>query len=345
MNHTQLFSNEINISDKTIGHSQNVFVIAEAGVAHFGSLDKAFRLVDLAVEAKADAVKFQTFCTNTLISSRSEEWQNRLRPKELSEEDFQILSQYCEKKGIIFLSTAHDVPSLKIVDRLSVPAYKIGSGEVKNWGFIKSIAERMRPVILSTGMYSDDDIAAVIDIFKSVGNPDLMILHCVTNYPALPEQINLNIMKKIRANYKVIVGYSDHTEGFHIPLAAVAKGAAVIEKHITLEYNIPNAQDWKVSCGPENFDVFVKQLREVEASFGKQKKILTEKETDSMLWARKSIVAALPMKKGDVLKEEQIAIKRPGTGIMPSKIKEVLGKKLKVDLEKDDIIKWDDIEL
>jgi len=329
------------IGERPVGEGCPCFIIAEAGVAHFGSSDKALALVDLAVDAKADAVKFQTFRTDELISGSSGEWKDRLRPRELPPEAFADIRDYCRDKGIMFMSTAHDEPSLDAVDALGVPAFKIGSGELSNWDFTKNTASRGRPVILSTGMYTLNDVGRALDAVAETGNRDLAVLHCVTSYPTPPSQVNLRAMLTIRDTFGVVAGYSDHTAGFHLPLAAAALGAKVIEKHITLDFDIPNAQDWKVSCGPDDLRLFVSQVRDIEAGLGTGIKTPGEAEAESVAWARKSLVAARDLSPGEVLTPQMLKAKRPGTGISPEDMDKVLGRKVKSEIKKDTLITWE----
>lgn len=337
---TQNFS----IADKIVGKDCPTFIIAEAGVAHFGSIEKAFKLVDLASTAGADAVKFQIFNTKTLISNQSAEWQERLITKELPQTAFKEIQSYCTKRGILFLATAHDEPSLDFLDTLNVPAYKIGSGEVSNWKFIKDIASRGKPVILSTGMYKKDDIRHAIDTMISAGNADIALLHCVTSYPTPPEEVNLKAIQTIADDFKIITGYSDHTEGFHFPVTAVALGAKIIEKHITLDFNVPNAQDWKVSCGPDNLHLMIQQIRDIEVGLGTGEKMIGASERKSLAWARKSLVASRNLTKGEKVSPDGIVSKRPGTGISPSDIGKVLGRVLKKDITRDSLLQWEHFE-
>jgi N-acetylneuraminate synthase/N,N'-diacetyllegionaminate synthase len=339
-----LFNHEFSISGRGVGLNHPVFIIAEAGVAHFGSIDKAKRLVDLAVEAKADAVKFQIFKTDALISKESEEWRNRMRARELPFEAFQEIQAYCHEKRIIFFATAHDEPSLEFLDTLNVPVYKIGSGEVSNWSFLEKIASKKKPVILSTGMYTLEDICEALKFIAKTGNPDIALLHCVTSYPTPPLEVNLLAMDTIREAYGVIVGYSDHTRGFHFSLAAAARGASIIEKHITLDFNIPDAQDWKVSCGPDDFPVMVQQIRDIEAGLGSGIKAPAESERPSINWARKSLVAIEDILEGEIIDLKKIGAKRPGYGIMPSDIDRVIGKKANKKIKKDTLIKWEHLK-
>jgi N-acetylneuraminate synthase/N,N'-diacetyllegionaminate synthase len=335
------FSRQITIADRTLGEGQPVFIIAEAGVAHFGSLDKAKALVDLAVTAGADAVKFQIFDTQALISKAAPEWIDRLKSRELPYEAFAEIASYCRQQGIIFLATAHDAPSLAYLKTLDVPAYKIGSGEVANWAYIAQTAALGRPVILSTGMYRLEDIERALRQFKDHGNPHVAVLHCVTLYPTPSDAVNLRAIKTIADTFGVISGYSDHTAGYHFPLAAVALGAKIVEKHIGLDFDIPDAQDWKVACGPETLKPMIDQIRAIEAGLGTGLKEAVAGEQDSLKWARKSLVAARAIQTGERLAPDMLAIKRPGTGLAPDQLDQVLGRRVKQAIDKDQLIEWE----
>jgi N,N'-diacetyllegionaminate synthase len=335
------FSKRINVSNRMIGDDYPAFVIAEAGVAHFGDPMKALKLVDMASDAGADAIKFQIFRTEDLISTESMEWRNRLKTKELPCESFKEIQAYCKSRNIIFFATAHDEGSLEFLDTLDVPVYKIGSGEVENWPFVKEIASRKKPIILSTGMYRLEEVSHALSIMAEAGNRDVIVLHCVTLYPSPPHLVNLKAMDTIRKAFHVLVGYSDHTQGFHFPLAAVARGACMVEKHITLDFNVPDAQDWKVSCGPADFPVMVKQIRQIEEGLGSGIKMPSEDELSSLNWARKSLVAKEDISKGTVIGENLLCTKRPGSGIPPSDMEKVIGKKARVKIGKDELIKWE----
>lgn len=337
------FSSELALAGKPVGEGRPVFVIAEAGVAHFGSLEKAFRLVDLARSAGADAVKFQIFRTDELVSAASPEWRDRLRSRELPPSAFREIRAYCDEKGIPFCATAHDEPSLDALDSIGVPFYKIGSGELRNWRFVGRIARRGKPVVLSTGMYALDDVAAAVRVFEEAGNADLVLLHCVTLYPTPAAEVNLRAMEALR-DFGAIVGYSDHTAGFHVPLAAVARGARVLEKHITLDFDVPNAQDWKVSCGPHDFGEMLRQLREVESSLGAAVKAPRAGEAASVAWAAKSLVATRRLSRGETVVEDALAARRPGTGIPPSRLREVVGRRLATDVPDGALLAWDMLE-
>jgi N,N'-diacetyllegionaminate synthase len=338
------FNHSISIQGRRLGEAHPVFLIAEAGVAHFGSLDKAKQLVDLAVAAGADAVKFQIFRTEDLVSRESAEWRNRLKTKELAYESFREIQAYCRRRKIIFFATAHDETSLDFLDTLEVPVYKVGSGEVGNWPFIKKVASRGKPVILSTGMYRLEEVSRALDLIAEAGNRDVVVLHCTTLYPTPPHLVNLRAMDTLREAFHVPVGYSDHTQGFLFPLAAVARGACMVEKHITLDFNVPYAQDWKVSCGPVDFPVMVQQIREIQAGLGSGIKIPSEKELSSLDWARKSLVAKEDIPEGSVITRGMVCAKRPGSGIAPSDMDKIMGKKARVKIRKDTLIQWEHLQ-
>ena len=339
--HSFNFSKKINIQNITVGEEQPVFIIAEAGVNHLGSVKKAKNLVDLSVNAKADAFKIQVFNTDRLISQESIEWKNRLLPKELTHDEVREIKDYCQQRGIIFLATAHEEESLRFIESLDVQAYKIGSGEVNNLAFIREVARKKRPVLLSTGMYTLEEVGQALECILNEDNREVVILHCVTLYPSPPEEVNLNAIDTIRKEFNVLVGYSDHTVGTEIPLAAVAMGACIIEKHITIDRDIPDAQDWKVSCGPEDFPQFVRSIRNIQAAFGTGIKMPAKKELESKKWARKSLVAKVDIIEGSEIQRDMLISKRPGTGISPDDMNKVVGMQAAVDIKADSIITWE----
>ncbi|MCB2181371.1 MAG: N-acetylneuraminate synthase family protein [Desulfobulbaceae bacterium] len=338
------FNRQFSIDGREIGQDCPVYIIAEAGVAHFGSIDKAFKLVDLARQSGADAVKFQIFQVDELIAAESKEWRERLATRCLPHEDFYKIQSYCREQGITFFATAHDEASLEFLSKLDVPAYKIGSGEVDNWPFLAKVASLGKPVIFSTGMYTLAKVEEALNAIAETGNKDIALLHCITNYPAPADEINLRSIAELHKRFEVITGYSDHTRGIHFPLAAVALGAKIIEKHITLDYNIPNAQDWKVSCSWDDLPQLVEQAREIEKGLGTGAIGVSNTEMDNLAWARKSLVSAVDLKKGDILSTDKIICKRPGTGIAPSQLHSVIGKKINKHLAADTVIHWQDLE-
>lgn len=337
------FAAQFEIAGRTVGNGAPCYVIAEAGVAHFGSLEKAFRLVDLAADAGADAVKFQIFSVEAMISNEAPQWRTRMQSRHLPSEAFFKIRDHCRERRITFFATAHDEPSLAVLDQLDVPVYKIGSGEVGNWPFLAAIARRGKPVILSTGMYTIADVRAALNIFAEVKCKDLAVLHCVTRYPTLPGEANLRAMDTIREQFGVTTGLSDHTAGFHIPLAAVARGATVLEKHITLDFDVPDAQDWRVSCGPETLAPMIRQIRDIEAALGTGEKVPAVAESESLAWARKSLVAAVNIAAGETVTAEKLVAKRPGTGLPPADLPRVAGRRAKVDIAADTLIRLDQL--
>jgi N,N'-diacetyllegionaminate synthase len=324
----KVFPSSFEVNNLKVGGKNPCLIIAEAGVSHFGKVNKGYDLVDMALDANADIFKMQHFKTEDFISDKKSEWFKRMKEKELTNDEVAKIKDYCDQKNITFLCTAHDNMSLDFLDKeLDIPAFKIGSGEVQNWPFIADIASRGKPIILSTGMYKLDMIEQVINIIHSSKCPALAILHCVTAYPAKPSEINLKAMEVIRGLFNGPVGYSDHTEGSAIPLASVALGADIVEKHITIDRNIPNAQDWKVACDPSNFISFVNDIRRIEKSLGRASIIVNKSEEKSIEWARKSIFADNDISQGQVITKDDLTLKRPGDGIPGSKINDIIGKR------------------
>jgi len=335
------FASSFSIDGRSIGNNCPVYIIAEAGISHFGDENKAYELVDLAFESGADAVKFQIYDVNAMISKDLLDWKSRLGPRQLEYSAFERIQQYCKNKGITFFATAHDEPSLEFLVGLDAPAYKIGSGEIGNWQYFELIASLGKPVIFSTGMFKFEQIERALDVISSTSNKDIGVLHCVTEYPAPVADISLASIKVIAEKFGVVSGYSDHTEGFHIPLAAVAMGAKIIEKHISLDFNIPNAQDWKVSCGPHNLAQFVNQVRDIEAALTLRESGPTKGERESLVWASKSLVANKDITIGSVITKEDLTSKRPGTGIPPTSIDDLIGCTALKNIECDQVIKWE----
>lgn len=338
------FADRFLIGERPVGRECPVYVIAEAGVAHFGNEEKALRLVDLAVEGGADAVKFQIFDVKALIAPELPAWRQRLGSRQLPYDAFARIQAYCTSRGIPFFATAHDEPSLEFLSSLRVPAYKVGSGEVGNWPFLQRVASLGKPVIVSTGMYETQQIGEALNALADAGQPNVALLHCVTQYPTPPAEAALGNIALLQDRFDAVVGYSDHTRGFHIPLAAVALGAKIIEKHITLDFDVPDAQDWKVSCGPADLSRFVSELREVEASLGVKPAVPADAERDNKVWATKSLVTRRRILAGTTVTADDLTAKRPGTGVPPSRIADVVGRKTIVDLAPDVVLRWEHLE-
>ena len=311
----------------------HVLIIAEAGVNHNGSLMKAKELIDAALEAGADIIKFQTFKTEKLVSksAKQAEYQkknigyssddcqyNMLRKLELSEKAHEELVAYCKDKGIRFFSTAFDMDSIDYLHSLNLGLWKIPSGEITNYPYLKKIAWYGEPVILSTGMceMSDIEVAFKVLVDNGLKKDMITILHCNTEYPTPYEDVNLKAMQEIKQRFGVMVGYSDHTKGIEVPVAAVALGATVIEKHFTLDRTLPGP-DHKASLEPDEFKAMVTSIRHIEQALGNGHKEISASERKNIAIARKSIVAARDIKKGETLTEENLTVKRPGTGLSP----------------------------
>ena len=337
------FNAEFSIGARRVGVGHPVLIIAEAGVSHFGDPAKALALVDLAAEAGADVFKTQAYVTDTLLSSHLPEWRDRLRPKEVGFDFIARMKEACDDRGLLFMCTAHDESVLAWLDDLRVPAFKIGSGERNNTPYFRAIASRGKPVLLSTGMYSPADVQEALATFADAGLENLALLHCVTSYPTPYDQVNLAAMETLRAVFPGPVGYSDHTHGHHVSLAAVALGASIIEKHITLDFNVPNAQDWKVAAGPKDFADFVRSIREVEAARGTGNKAPQECERPALHWALKSLVAARNLSAGTRLQTGDLLAKRAGGGIAPNQLHAIAGRTLARDVAADEALAWEDL--
>jgi N,N'-diacetyllegionaminate synthase len=335
------FKSIYKIGSRYLGEGYPCFIIAEAGVSHFGDISKAFKLIEAAVDAGVDAVKFQIFKTEEMISVESTEWIARMKPKELPLSSFIKIRDYCKDKGIIFFATAHDPKSFEELMQLDPPCIKIGSGEVQNYEFYRLAASCRKPIILSTGMFLKDDVIQVLKVLAESGCTEVALMHCITEYPTPPSDINLRMIQTLKSLFPGPVGYSDHAATYDIAAASVLMGANLIEKHITLEKNIPDAQDWKVSCTPGELVEFVSSVRRLEAAIGKGEFNLTDGEKRSLLWARKSIVAARDINAGEVINKDDLAFKRPGTGISPADVKSVAGKRALKFIKKDHLIMED----
>ena len=346
----------ITIGNKKIGPGEPCFIIAEAGVNHNGDPALAKKLIDIASEAKADAVKFQTFKAEHLVTRDADkaEYQKTttgsdesqfemLKQLEFSDESYQELCSYAKKRGILFLSTPFDPDSADLLDRIGVPAFKISSGDLTNLPLLSHIVTKNKPIILSTGMACLGEIEVTVDHIKKKGLRDLVLLHCTTSYPASLETVNLRAMKTLRSAFGFPVGYSDHTTGINIASAAVALGACIIEKHFTLDRSLPGP-DHKASLEPSELKAMVRNIRELEIALGDGIKVISSEECDIKKIATKSLVAKCTVCAGDTISAQSIMVKRPGTGIEPKYFDLVLGKKAKQDIKKDRVITWDMIE-
>lgn len=333
-----------------------VFIIAEAGVNHNGDLALAKKLVEAAATAGADAVKFQTFKASNLVSkiaplaeyqkqntAQEESQFEMLQRLELSEEAFRELKNFCFEKDILFLSTPFDVESLELLDRLEVPFFKVPSGEITNLPFLRAIAQKKKPMIVSTGMATLAEVKEAVAAIRHAGNGDIILLQCVSSYPADPADANLRAMLTLKDAFGLPVGFSDHTAGIEVALAAAALGAHVIEKHFTLDKNLPGP-DHKASLNPEELRALVKGIRKVEAALGDGEKKPSAAECNVMEAARKSLVAACDIPEGVVLTEKMIAIKRPGNGLKPALFEQLIGRKTKKNFFEGELFSWEALE-
>ena len=332
---------------------KKVLIIAEAGVNHNGSIELAKKLVDAAVLAGVDYVKFQSFKAENLVSkdAKKAEYQQinmadsddsqftMLKKLELSPEQHIELITYCNEKGIKFFSTAFDLESIDFLASLKLGLWKIPSGEITNYPYLKQIALKKEPVILSTGMCDMTDIDNAIQVLLKFGvtKEQITVLHCNTEYPTPMHDVNLNAMKTIADKFEVNIGYSDHTKGIEVPIAAVALGATVIEKHFTLDKTM-EGPDHKASLEPQELIAMTTAIRNIEMALGSGEKKVTSSEINNKSVARKSIVASQYIQVGDVLTESNLTVKRPGTGISPMLWENVLGTKATKSYQPDELI-------
>lgn len=334
--------------------SDKVFVIGEAGVNHNGSLERALALVDAAAAAGCDAVKFQTFKASALAARSApmaayqrdntgvdESQQAMLARLELGEEAHHVLRDRAHASGLAFFSTAFDPQSLAFLQSLDIPVWKIPSGEITNRPYLVRIAGMGKPVILSTGMATLSEVDDAVNVLLGAGlaRGRLALLHCTTDYPTQWQHVNLRAMSTMAAAFGLAPGYSDHTLGTEIPVAAVALGARVIEKHFTLDRTLPGP-DHAASLEPGELALMVQQIRHVEQALGDGLKRPTEPELRNRAVARKSIVAARAIRRGERFSAEMLAVKRPGTGISPMQWDLLLGRAASRDFEADEPIEW-----
>ncbi|MCJ0829597.1 N-acetylneuraminate synthase [Acinetobacter sp. NIPH1876] len=334
--------------------ANKTFLIAEAGVNHNGDLEKAYQLIDAAAEAKVDAIKFQSFKADNLVSKSAKmaEYQKQnlgyedsqyamLKKLEIPVPALSQLKNYAESKGLIWFSTAFDFESIDTLIELDIPVWKIPSGEITNYPYLKKIAALNKPVILSTGMCNLADIEAALKVFLDCGRKreEICILHCNTEYPTPWTDVNLKAMVSMGQIFGTAYGYSDHTTGITVPTAAVALGAKVIEKHFTLDKNLPGP-DHKASLEPHELKAMVDSIRVVEQVLGSSIKFVSDSERKNIHVARKSIVAATDIQKGELMSEDVLTTMRPGDGISPMFWNEVVGQPAVRDYKAGDKIEW-----
>ncbi len=329
---------------------KRVYIIAEAGVNHNGDINIAKRLVDAAQEAGADVVKFQTFQADSLVSKyaqkaeyqlqstdEKETQREMLKKLELTYEMHVELLQYCREVGIDFLSTPFDLGSIDLLESVGMNLYKIPSGEITNLPYLRKIGSLRKPVILSSGMSTIGEVKEAVKVLRESGAANVAVLHCNTQYPTPMQDVNLNVMNTIRKEVGVCVGYSDHTEGIEVPIAAVAMGAEIIEKHFTLDKTMAGP-DHKASLEPDELKAMVQAIRNIEMAVGDIEKKPTRSEKDNIAVVRKSIVAKRRIEAGEMFSEDNITTKRPGTGLSPMLWDNVVGTVAKRKYEEDELI-------
>jgi N-acetylneuraminate synthase/N,N'-diacetyllegionaminate synthase len=345
----------IQLGSKRIGDTQPCFIIAEAGVNHNGQFSIAKKLVDAAVCAKADAVKFQTFKAEGVVTNnigiapyakknigKAISQLEMIKRYELTYDEFKKLKQYCDKKKILFLSTPHSFDAIDFLENL-VPAYKFGSGDLTNIPALQYASRKHKPILLGTGMATLQEVRTAIRAIYSSGNRQVVALHCTTNYPCPFEEVNLRAMLTMQNTLNCLVGYSDHTIGITVPVMATTLGATVIEKHFTLDKTLPGP-DHAASLEPQELTQMVTAIRNVETALGSYAKKPTRSEKEIMKLVRKSIVANQSIKKGELIKKNMVTIKRPGIGLPPALIGQILGKRTKKPIKKDELIRLNMVE-
>ena len=338
------------IANKLIDEEEPCFIIAEAGVNHNGSVELAKKLIDAAKDAGANAVKFQTFKAENVViknagkaeyqketTDRGESQYGMLKKLELTEEDFRELADYAKEKDILLLSSPFDKESVDLLDEMNVPAFKIASGEITNFPLLKHIAKKGKPIILSTGMATLGEVEEALNVIRSEGVEDVILLQCVSNYTARMEDVNLRAMETLKQAFKIPVGFSDHSLGITVSIAAVALGACVIEKHFTPDRNLPGP-DHKASLEPDELKEMVKAIRDVEKALGDGIKKPTKDEEEIKKVARRSIVAKTDIPEGAIITEDMLDVKRPGMGIEPKYMEKIVERKAKENIKKDELI-------
>lgn len=329
---------------------QRTFIIAEAGVNHNGDIEIAKKMIDAASVAGADAVKFQTFKAERIVAinapkaeyqientNNTESQYQMLKKLEIDKETHLELMEYCKEKNIMFLSTPFDIDSVHMLVELGIEIIKIPSGEITNLPYLREVARQKKKVILSTGMSNMQEVKEAVDIIRQNGSEDITVLHCNTQYPTPMEDVNLRAMISMREELELPVGYSDHTQGIEVPIAAAAMGATVVEKHFTLDKTM-EGPDHKASLEPDELSEMVKAIRNIEKALGDGNKNITESEKDNLSIVRKSIVAACRIEKGELFTEKNLTVKRPGNGISPMKWDEIIGKISDKTYEVDEVI-------
>ncbi len=346
---------QLMIGSRPVGGGAACLVIAEAGVNHDGDVGRAHALIDAAAAAHADVIKFQTFSADLLASAEapkagyqhqgahdSESQREMLRRLELPPECYSELIAHAGEAGLIFLSTPFDDRAADLLESLEIPAFKVSSGDLTNLPFLRRLARKRRPLLLSTGMSTLAEVALAVDAVREEGSHDFALLHCVSDYPARPSDVNLRAMLTLGDAFGCVVGYSDHTLGSEIALAAVALGAQILEKHVTLDRLLPGP-DHSASLEPGDLNELVSAVRRVEAALGDGRKVPAVSEAATAAVARKSLVAACDLPEGTRLTNDMLKAIRPGTGISPAALSLVEGRTLRKPVAQGELLSWDDL--
>jgi N,N'-diacetyllegionaminate synthase len=346
---------EIKIDDKKIGDDNPCFTIAEAGANHDGNLEKAFKLIDNAILAKADSIKFQMYTASKLVTKNAPKyWEDGNRNEtqfdvfkkldSLTEEEWKQIFEYSQKRGITCFSTPFDEKSADFLFSIGVPAFKIASADITHIPLIKHIAKKNIPIFISTGMANDDEIKDAVNTIQDCGNNKIIIMHCITSYPTKPEDANLEIIRTLTNNYSDhVIGYSDHTIGTDIPAFSILYGAKCIEKHFTFDNKLTESPDHRLSLDTKDFLKMVNKIRISEVSKGKPSRTTFDSEIEAVKFARRSIVSIKEISKGTIITKDMIGVKRPATGILPKFFEKIIGFRAVNDIDDDIPLQWDDI--
>ena len=348
---------EFKIGNRLVGGNNPVYIIAEAGCNHDGKLEQGFRLIEEAAKNGADAIKFQTFKAEKLVTKNAEQWwlteEQRQGKKQIDLyktqdtfgfDEYKALSDHCNRFGITFLSTPFDEESADLLEKLNVPVYKIASTELTNLPFLEYIAKKQKPIILSAGASFLEEIAESVETIRSTGNKQISLLHCIVEYPTPMDHANLNFIKTLKKEFPdYVIGFSDHTLGYVADIVATAFGAKIIEKHFTIDKTIRGAPDHITSVDPKELSDLVKEVRAAELSLGSYNREILEYEISARKFGRRKLVANTYIPKDAIIEEYMITSKRNDKGLYPRFMKEVLGKKAKVDLNEDDPITFENI--
>lgn len=347
----------IQIGKKKIGQDQSCFIIAEAGVNHNGNYDLALKMVDVAVNAKVDAIKFQTFITEDLVTHQAPKANYQINSNNKDETFFELLKKlelplaklkdlkkYCESQGLIFLSTPFDFKSADFLDEIGIGAFKVSSTDFDDYPFLDHLLRKNKPLLISSGMADMAEVQETMGFFKTRQFSQLVLFQCTSSYPTPFEYVNLQVIQTYRDRFpEIIIGFSDHSPGTLLGAVAVGMGAKVIEKHFTLDKNLPGP-DQNASLDPDQLREYVENIRITEKALGRSDKYLTPAEQEVKKVARKSIVSKEQLPKGTQLATINITVKRPGTGIPSKKYFEILGRKVKRDIPIDTVLQWSDLE-